>query len=1006
MFVVRFQIWQTQNCLVMLALFCLLMGKTIAASYQKKQTGTCGSDGITDKATCFSAATYLGLSVTTAVERSMSNVPSGCIWLSDGRLYYNPKSSSTISCSSNVPCLCRILISCTGNTANGGTGGNAYTTDCVSSDVADGASCTLTCSAPGYSGTSTRLCTAGSFAALVAPTCTANTCTCPNGTPTVATGSAGTLCESNGDVDCSICGTSYSLSIAAAAGTLSTCDANSCTDNTANGGTGNNAYTTDCVSSDVASGSSCTLTCSAPGYSGTSTRLCTAGSFAALVAPTCTANTCTCPNGTPTVATGSAGTLCESNGDVDCSICGTSYSLSIAAAAGTLSTCDANSCTDNTANGGTGNNAYTTDCVSSDVASGSSCTLTCSAPGYSGTSTRLCTVGSFATLVAPTCTADPCTTNTANGGTGNNTYTTNCASSDVVSGSSCTLTCSASEYSGTSTRLCTAGSFVALVAPSCRVCGPVTFIQQQTIESVKDSTVSIRFKLEDGCSNPIPYVPIDLFDVRTGLDERLISNSDRQEGSVNRGERVETDAAIEYIELLLDASMSISKTELLTLTKSIVESQLEEGASFIRITVFSGNADETFLLTSACTEGYCSTKEQLYTALDGIWTTLEGWSKYDPQASAVFASIMSASASNIVYAQAHANSQFNTTSSTTSISTTHHLVVFTDLDDTVGGKTLKHATDMVSWVTKYSETTVSIIVLDPAPGIETNSPKQFKNMQDARIAFEVVIPKGVNHARDVTQLADAFKKDAKLAVDEANAWYELVVCPPSRAGKHAITVEFCGLEKTVPCSETKLESEFDANGFSSTCPYQKKTTKEVTSETCATRKCGFHGGIFCGTCDLVVGEQIDIRTRDSPILKISSELQKDLSEGIEFITSYTKEPILALYVGSGRKLIRTGDSMFEGVSLINNKIYDDGSFTGSHEILVHVIGTEASKIHTWVKFGTSVTDVGAGAGGSSSGNSSSSSDDSSSDVSIGIKTGEESFWINLVLCLSILLTSI
>ena len=545
-------------------------------------------------------------------------------------------------------------------------------------------------------------------------------------------------------------------------------------------------------------------------------------------------------------------------------------------------------------------------------------------------------------------------------------------------------------------------------------CGskPVTFIQQKTSITTKDSTVSIRFKLEDGCQNPIPYVPIDLFDIRTGSDERLISNNDRQEGSVNRGERPKTDTAIEYIELLLDTSMSISKTELLTLTKSIVESQLEEGASFIRITVFSGNADETFLLTSACTEGYCSTKEQLYIALDGIWTTLEGWPKYDPEASAVFASIMSASASNIVYAQAHANSQFDTTSSTTSISTTHHLVVFTDLDDTVGGKTLKDATDMVSWVTRYSETTISIIVLDPPSHYETDSPKLFKNLIDARKAFETIIPKGVNHARDVTLLAEAFKKDAKLAIDEANAWYELVVCPPSRSGKHAITVEFCGIDKTVPCSATKLTSMFDANGFSSTCPYQKKTTKEVTSETCATRKCGFHGGIFCGTCDLVVDEQIDIRTRDSPILKISSELQKNLLKGIEFITSYTNEPIVALYVGSGRKLIRAGDSIFEGLSLINNKIYDDGSFAGSHEILVHVIGTEASKIHTWVKFvsgdlvAPTITDTNNIRGNTPVTNTNTDNAATwASPVSIGFKKGEDYFWRILVVILSILLTS-
>ena len=81
------------------------------------------------------------------------------------------------------------------------------------------------------------------------------------------------------------------MSATAALG-LQACVANSCSTYTANGGSSNTAYTTDCVSRNVASGASCTLTCSAPGYSGTSARLCTAGSFASLVAPTCTANSC------------------------------------------------------------------------------------------------------------------------------------------------------------------------------------------------------------------------------------------------------------------------------------------------------------------------------------------------------------------------------------------------------------------------------------------------------------------------------------------------------------------------------------------------------------------------------------------------------------------------------------------------------------------------------------------------------------------------------------------
>ena len=124
-------------------------------------------------------------------------------------------------------------------------------------------------------------------------------------------------------------------------------------------------------------------------------------------------------------------------------------------------------CVGHIAAGGTDLQAYTTDCASSDVADGASCTLTCSASGYSGSSTVLCTAGSFADPVYPSCAADACTTHIAAGGTDLQAYTTDCASSDVADGASCTLTCLAAGYSGTATVLCTAGSFAETVAPTC-----------------------------------------------------------------------------------------------------------------------------------------------------------------------------------------------------------------------------------------------------------------------------------------------------------------------------------------------------------------------------------------------------------------------------------------------------------------------------------------------------------------------------------------------------------
>ena len=46
------------------------------------------------------------------------------------------------------------------------------------------------------------------------------------------------------------------------------------------------------------------------------------------------ANTCTCTDGTATVATGSGGTLCESTGNEDCSACNGGYVMNATAGTG------------------------------------------------------------------------------------------------------------------------------------------------------------------------------------------------------------------------------------------------------------------------------------------------------------------------------------------------------------------------------------------------------------------------------------------------------------------------------------------------------------------------------------------------------------------------------------------------------------------------------------------------------------------------------------------------
>jgi len=193
---------------------------------------------------------------------------------------------------------------CTGNIANGGTGNDAYTTDCAASDVASGDDCTLTCDTTGYSGTSAVTCTAGTFATTDAPTCNPDPCTGNIAADGLNEQSYTTDCAASdvasGDdctLTCDTAGYSGTSAVTCFAGTFDatvapTCSADPCTGNIANGGTGNDAYTSSCSDSvwAVNSGGLCALTCTASGYSGTSTVLCTAGTFATTVAPTCTAN--------------------------------------------------------------------------------------------------------------------------------------------------------------------------------------------------------------------------------------------------------------------------------------------------------------------------------------------------------------------------------------------------------------------------------------------------------------------------------------------------------------------------------------------------------------------------------------------------------------------------------------------------------------------------------------------------------------------------------------------
>ena len=186
------------------------------------------------------------------------------------------------------------------------------------------------------------------------PTCVPNICTCSNGTATVATGFGATLCDVAGE-DCSACIDGYAISDTAAADGLQTCVANTCTcsNGTATIASGFAGTLCDVAGEDCSSCSDGYVISDTAAAAGSQTCVSKTSDGADRVKNN--ANTCTCTNGTATVATGSGATLCDIAGE-DCSTCTDGYAISSTAAAAGLQTCVAKTSDDantvkNNANG-------------------------------------------------------------------------------------------------------------------------------------------------------------------------------------------------------------------------------------------------------------------------------------------------------------------------------------------------------------------------------------------------------------------------------------------------------------------------------------------------------------------------------------------------------------------------------------------------------------------------------------------------------------------------------
>jgi hypothetical protein len=224
-------------------------------------------------------------------------------------------------------------------------------------------------------------------------TCVANLCTCKHGTKTTASGgSEAAKCWTDGEEDCKACNSGYYISAVAAKG-----------------------------------------------------------------AQTCLPNVCECDNGAASVASGSAGTLCEQNNQKDCSECDAGYTLNGQAGAGPQ-ICEANTCHNKSAvpRGIQYSNAACDAAVKTNL----ECILGC-APGYVGDDTHYtCSASGVLTRKGgpqPECKPASCYNKT-----GTDLFTGHHVSSDCAdknTHSNCTASC-VTGYSGeTQVYQCTADGY-------------------------------------------------------------------------------------------------------------------------------------------------------------------------------------------------------------------------------------------------------------------------------------------------------------------------------------------------------------------------------------------------------------------------------------------------------------------------------------------------------------------------------------------------------------------
>jgi hypothetical protein len=366
-----------------------------------------------------------------------------------------------------------------------------------------------------------------------------------------------------------------------------------------------------------------------------------------------------------------------------------------------------------------------------------------------------------------------------------------------------------------------------------------------TISYAANSTVTVRFYLEDIHGEPVPYLTTTNFTVFHGVNCRALYESteslQRQEGSIaiaSGGGQSST--VTKFMSLLIDSSNTVKPDAMKIILLTFIDAlKSEQGDIYVKLICFSGGR-QLLTLTTDCPEEFCSVHNQTeWDLLNGIVQTyeseLEEWDAWDSHSTSFYQSVYKAAQEFKLASRARAHLLLSNPDHAPASTTTEHLIIFSDVDETSYPVAVPdrdpNDNSMRSKMFQAlrqgdRSSTVSLIYLD-------QQGDSYETVTSDITELDAVL-KHVYEATQVADLAGVFLDMAVRIDREANAWYELILCPPERGGENIY------LQVQTPEYDGSLEVYFDAKGFTNSCPESQSSVSQAESSSlCDQRSCGF-----------------------------------------------------------------------------------------------------------------------------------------------------------------------